>query len=639
MRPEYEGAKYYGKNDMSLNWELDKIVLRINSFDSEKVIEDVNEALELYNIVEFIKDGTIINRMQEKLCVKYVDKDSKMISTCAKFFATIVDENFEKVESEVSIMYIEDFWNVINNYKVYKRISNNTFTRYLNKPQTTLWVIMMQKEIVNHFREQIAEVLRTSEQTVQLLVSQHLEHNMSVDYFFPKELKLNEYEKIFQKYVDSREANPNILYLLMISNNTKECPISDKLKLSAKKAYERYFEDNKRAGTGFKFGVGISFRDDDEIVTCERNGQETLYIYDIKWLEENQDHATILNNFIYLFDYFDECWRCNFVSIDSQMGAIEKSIGIKGKKEYPRGAIFSMNCMKSTVQMQGYYFFLKEHGIYLENVVKWFFESYLKDEFGVEDFIINLSGENASWLEKCKNLVSEMDGVLKQFRMFVVDGRIDRELLEISSEHVIFTNMPSFVEMKYGYVNSQELKREMFLLFSDQSHISYTEKTKSKYNTFITLVSTEKMKKSDFYPYQLPQLVWLIDRNIIYINQDGYIQLNQHKIIVLRDMYRHDVICPEYYLNRRPIILEMKDIGDIKFESTLFSKPEAKYMNYILNRAEFSDGKDLRNKYIHSTYPIDEKNQIQDYMELMKIMILIVGKINEEFILRNTSLS
>ena len=165
--------------------------------------------------------------------------------------------------------------------------------------------------------------------------------------------------------------------------------------------------------------------------------------------------------------------------------------------------------------MQGYYFFLKEHGICLENVVKWFFESYLKDEFGVEGFIINLSGEKVNWLEKCKNLVSEMDGVLKQFRLFVTDGQIDRELLEMSSENVIFNSIPGFVEMKYGYVDNQEMKNEMLPLFSEQSHISYTEKTKSKYNTFIKLVATEKMKKSDFYSYQLPQLEWLIDRNII----------------------------------------------------------------------------------------------------------------------------
>lgn len=78
----------------------------------------------------------------------------------------------------------------------------------------------------------------------------------------------------------------------------------------------------------------------------------------------------------------------------------------------------------------------------------------------------------------------------------------------------------------------------------------------------------------------------------------------------------------------------MKDSNDIRMESTLFSIPETNYLNYMLNRSEYSNGKDLRNKYIHSTYQMGEDVQMQDYMDLLKIMIVIIGKINEEFLLK-----
>ena len=78
----------------------------------------------------------------------------------------------------------------------------------------------------------------------------------------------------------------------------------------------------------------------------------------------------------------------------------------------------------------------------------------------------------------------------------------------------------------------------------------------------------------------------------------------------------------------------MHDAGDIRIESTLFSTPEKNYINYELNKAEYSDGLDLRNKYAHSTYPQDENTQKHDYVELLKIMVLIVTKINEEFCLK-----
>lgn len=61
--------------------------------------------------------------------------------------------------------------------------------------------------------------------------------------------------------------------------------------------------------------------------------------------------------------------------------------------------------------------------------------------------------------------------------------------------------------------------------------------------------------------------------------------------------------------------------------------------NYELNKSTYSNGLDLRNKYAHSTYPEDEKIQEMDYMILLKIMILVVTKINEEFCLREQSIT
>ena len=54
----------------------------------------------------------------------------------------------------------------------------------------------------------------------------------------------------------------------------------------------------------------------------------------------------------------------------------------------------------------------------------------------------------------------------------------------------------------------------------------------------------------------------------------------------------------------------------------------------MLNKSEFSNGLDLRNKYSHDTHSMNEKVQIQDYLELLKIMTLVIIKINEEFCLR-----
>ena len=101
----------------------------------------------------------------------------------------------------------------------------------------------------------------------------------------------------------------------------------------------------------------------------------------------------------------------------------------------------------------------------------------------------------------------------------------------------------------------------------------------------------------------------------------------------------HDTFSYDMYaaLKRAEIeqqVAALVGTGDLCYGSTLFSKPEQNYLNYILNKKEYSNGLDLRNKYAHDTCPLDEKTQQYDYWELQKIMVLIILKINEELCLK-----
>ena len=131
-------------------------------------------------------------------------------------------------------------------------------------------------------------------------------------------------------------------------------------------------------------------------------------------------------------------------------------------------------------------------------------------------------------------------------------------------------------------------------------------------------------------------LLPLISRGVVYTADDGRLRINQKRAVVLKDLFANEVICPAYY---GPILKsqveEMVSAEDIRYENTLFSKPEQDYLNYVLNKSEFSNGLDLRNRYSHDTCSLDEKTQSQDYLELLKIMVFIIIKINEEFCINN----
>ena len=332
----------------------------------------------------------------------------------------------------------------------------------------------------------------------------------------------------------------------------------------------------------------------------------------------------------------DRYSRCTFVSRRVDLGVFERKLGVKGKKDYITGIGFTTRTILSLLQMKGYVEELWRLGIRLEDIFRWFFEDYLKNEFGVRGFTYTSPSEGTTYAEKCKLLAIVIDGVLKQYRLFCEDGFVDRELLELSSGHVVFSELGSLIQNKYAYANSEDIKREMFLLFSDQSMMHYTEKTKSKYRTLPRLLLSEKIKKEDFAHYQQRDLEWLISRGAVVVSKDNYLQVNRIRVEVLKDLFENEVVCTTHYGEKfRHEVETFVTEGDMCYGNTLFSRPEQDYLNYVLNKSEFSNGLDLRNKYAHDTCSSDEKIQSKDYLELQKIMVLITIKINEEVCIRN----
>ena len=226
-----------------------------------------------------------------------------------------------------------------------------------------------------------------------------------------------------------------------------------------------------------------------------------------------------------------------------------------------------------------------------------------------------------------------MDGILKQYKLFVENGDIDRELLEISSNPLSFEALPSMLNNKYVYGKSQEIEKEQYLLFSDQSMLHYLPNKQETFKSFYEVLSSREVTLADYPEWEINNIKWLEKRGAIYIDTNGIIHSVNKRVGLLYDLYTHDVVCPLYYKDKSEIEKLILN-GDLQYGNTLFSTPEQKYLNYMLNKSEYSNGLDLRNKYIHSTYPLDTQQQEQDYISLLKILTVVILKINEELCLK-----
>lgn len=637
MDTNYDGVKFYSEHDLSGGYNLGKAELVLNNYDYNNEDIDINQVLELYNIKQYIDRGLHLTTWDDYQFAKYREKSKTIPMITGKFFAKIDGENLAEYYGQLCVTYVEDFWQLVCDNKVYVRIEKNVIATLLSQNIIALWQILRHEKIVKYFGKEIASYMKTIDKSAELLMTQYLsmrKDNM-VKYYFPAELTSQDKKEVLQKYVVSENANPNYLKLLENAQSTIELPVGDRLRLEARNKYEGYWNKNFRPNTGIKYGIEVSFtsiRDQAKRETFENN---IFYAqYSKEWVKENLDYPTLLNNFIYLFEYTDKWFRCSFVSAASKMSTLEKVLGVKGNREYMTGSYFNLQRMKTCVQMQAYRRELEINEIHIEAIFQWFFETYLFDEFQAKGFVYNAPSVNTTTFEKCKLLASSIDGVLKQYRLFCEDGYVDRELLEISSSHIVFSELRSMQNKKYAYLNSDLLRNEQYLLYSDQSHMSFTEKTQNKYHSLVQMILNENMIMDDFAEYQKTDLEWLLNRGSLTLLENKILSLNISRAFILSELFENEVICPLYCGELKLFLDGFQAVGDIRYENTLFSKPEQDYLNYMLNKKDFSNGYDLRNKYIHDTYSLNSDVQEADYVEFLKIMVLIIIKINEEFNLR-----
>lgn len=631
-------VKYYSTNDLSAGFYLKRIEDIICNFVVEKKRVDINEIIELYNIQQFFHNGIYSIHWTKQQLNDYSEIVSDFSKVIGEFFSRINTDTIESLFDTIYYDYRNDFWKLIEKYKVYDKISVEQFRKIILNKHFILNYVLKCKNIVKKFSDEIITYMEKNPFCAEIILSYYLEkHDRNIEsLYFPVELSNEKKTLILDKYIASNSSNINYLKLIFESNSTNNLRLPDRLKLKAKRKYDEEIETLFKEGTGFEYGAKVSFSNKiDEEFKFETDDNRILSVlYSAKWIKENLDYPTLLNNFIYLFGYTDLQFRSLHVSRESQMSIIEKYLGIKGRKEYSTGIAFQQIQMLAQLQMIRYCNELEKYNIFLEDIIEWFFCNYLEEEFNVKGFCFNKSSHTVSYLEKCRNIAAEFDNILKRFKIYCEDGEIDDELLHISTEHIFIKDIPSMLSNKYIYPCGNDYQTISNLLFSDQSIIHYLPKLSNNYNSFYCLLEKENVYYDMFEDYQIPSIDWLIDHNIIKIDNKKRIMPYWEKIKILNELYQHDVVCFSYMKKYQSIIMELNKMGLVQFSSSLFSRPEQDYYNYLFNKSEFDNGLDIRNSYTHGTQRVDENQNKQDYFIFLRIMILIVIKINEEFCLK-----
>jgi len=633
--------KFYGIRDLSNGWLAEEAVTLIQSYSSERKLLSLNDALELHNALEFEKNNIFPNFLtaQDRTELALSARESRRL--VASFFSNIEVSNLEEHLNELDFQYAKDLVLLLERHEVAKRVGGQMLFKVLSDAALPLEVMLSDRQFVNRHDRRLREVMLSDAHNGELLVRMRLVKDSNPSCHLPASLSGEDLQQLLSAYIASDSPHINYVQAIAESNDNDSFGVTPKIRLEARKRHKDLIEEllaEKRTTTTNTYhGLRLDPEQRKPVIDrVERDENNVSYVRSLseKYLLSSMDPERILLNFASVVGILER-GLLTMPSFKGQLGALRALI-ISGKDAYPRGSEFNYVDALTLNGTQFYSDFLRQYSIEVEDSVAWFFREHLVDKFGVANFYFAASSPSSSFLERCRHISAEMESIARQFSLYCNEGVLDAELLQMTSAPRPWAAIPSLTERKYLHRGSNHnCDRAMHLLFSDQSGMAYIN-SELKAPNFVELITENEVSYDSVRPYQKESIDWLIDEGLVVVDSDLLEFAQPVQILVLSDINNREAAAYGHYgEDEASAALLLVQKGWLEFSSTLLTKPEASYFNYFLNKSEFSDGPDLRNKYAHGTNadPEDISTHKNSYFQLLRLLGALTLKINDDFCL------
>jgi hypothetical protein len=629
--------KFYGLSDYGTYWQLEQVVNILEQYDASAT-RTITDVIELHNVQLFAERDLFPQETTDSQRATYKMRARELRQVVGRFFNGINEGNVATVIEDVGFQYHDDLLQLLVQYKAYERCTAATLLAALEQAHIWLHDILTSKRLVQACDQELGARLLSDPRNAEHIIRHHLERESRREIHLPATLTAADKHTLINAYLDADDANPNSVELVAKARVLASAGINAKTKLKAQRKHAAWTKEFFEKNSGIETGCEVSISAEQvEPVEASLDGLILKLSYSSRWLEENLDFPTILNNFLYVFEFTNRHMVLTLPSYHAQLGVFERVMTTTGRDAYQVGSSFDRHESLSLLQTAIYSNFLRSKNIDLESVVAWFFSDYLKEEFGAENFRFAPSSTGSTYLEKCKHLFSEMEGVAKQFTLYVEEGEIDTGLLTVGYEQLRYRAIPSLLSGKYVYVTQDQTANNVLqLLFSDQSGLAYVDESLQA-DSAASLFIDNEVAYERLADHQKRDVDYLIRHGLMKIDGQRVTIADVGRFGVLRDLFDFEAASYYHYSAKtRAGIDRMVDAGWVERRASLLSEPEANYFNYCLN-AEYSNGPELRNRYLHGTYDStdgeDEHSRV--YFTALKLLIALIIKINDDFWLRD----
>lgn len=206
---------------------------------------------------------------------------------------------------------------------MFNKISDDTFEKLIHTDGIAPFDLFRHKNIVNHYGTVLRGYIFEYDNSIRILMYVYeQDYKQEERLFLPTELTGAD----ICSYVDSDSPNATILNSIEQMRCSLVFPISDELRLKAKRRYAKEIEKLSITGVSVEYGIQLSFSPDQHVEkAAEHIGNKFKFSYSTRWLLDTLDYPSILNNFIYIFEFVDVLqMRSLHISKKSDFGVFER---------------------------------------------------------------------------------------------------------------------------------------------------------------------------------------------------------------------------------------------------------------------------------------------------------------------------
>lgn len=291
----------------SFKERIDTILVNL---DNMRSIDDI---MEIYNVAEYIENIDAIDGISAQDKSQYRTQLPSLKQKIGECFNNITANNFDEQIKNIDIHYVRDFWRIMCSFKKIDSITQGEFKSYLEANPHHVDNILAQKNLSIQFSDVIYQHMLERPHTIRYLISSLFERHYQPQptLYIRQTFSAEQLKTLYIAYIESEHPHINALKLLRISQNDSQVGLDDEVRLMAKRKenilIDALSKSNSTIHTEYK--IGVSFRDADKIVELIPENGDEIIVYDRRWIHENTDYPTLLNNFIYMFEYTDLHFR------------------------------------------------------------------------------------------------------------------------------------------------------------------------------------------------------------------------------------------------------------------------------------------------------------------------------------------